>query len=274
MSSCSGMLAENLVQLSIDNPMRRWYEGMTLLDTIDTFKNPTRPLNKPLRAIITAVLKESKSMCNVSVKVLQGQMTKERGVGIGSHSFGLVQEGNEGDPSDQGLPFVADVKRMFIDDGVATSILCAGQNGTISLQVRGGISGEKMYLKEGLVLYKGPPILRKCKKFRATIQTFSNLAIPIITGSIFDLYLHGEEIQCFIKKIYSVTLKKRKFDDPKCISASSFAMVKIKMERHAFVEVFDDCSSLGRFALRTRGVTSAVGICVRCYFPKSIEYLQ
>ena len=85
MSSCSGMLAENLVQLSIDNPMRRWYEGMTLLDTIDTFKNPTRPLNKPLRAIITAVLKESKSMCNVSVKVLQGQMTKEKGVGIGSH---------------------------------------------------------------------------------------------------------------------------------------------------------------------------------------------
>ena len=72
---------------------------------------------------------------------------------------------------------------MFIDDRLL-HLFYAGQ--MVLFHYRsGGDCGEKMYLKEGLVLYKRPPILRKCKKFRATIQTFSNLAIP----SLPDRYL-------------------------------------------------------------------------------------
>ena len=253
------------MELDENNPMRQWYKGITLLDAVDAFKVPTRSYQKPMRAIITAVVKEAKNTCDVNVKVLQGRLSKGRSVGIGNYSSKKTQVYSEGHASGKGLPFVADVKKISIEDN-ANSILIAGQNGTVSLQDRGGLSGESMSLKEGMVLYKGPPVLKKCRKFRAKIQTMCNLAIPIITGSVFDLYLHGEEMQCFLKKIYSVTYKRELIYNPKCIPAGSSAVVKIKTDLDAFIEVFDDCNFLGRFALRTRGVTSAVGICVQRYF--------
>lgn len=265
MSKCSGILAENLVELSANNPMRQWYQGDTLIDAIDAFKIPARCVNKSMRAIITAVVKESRSTCDINVKVLRGRLVSGRGVGIGNHSSRKFPLNTEGCVSERGLPFVVDVKKIFIE-GNTTSTLFAGQNGTISLQDRGGLNGESMCLKEGMVLYKGPPVLRKCRKFRAKIQTMRNLAVPIISGSVFDLYLHGEEMQCFIKRIYAVTCKKELSNNTRCIPANSSAVVKIKTDVDAFLEVFNDFSTLGRFALRTRGVTSAVGICLQCCF--------
>jgi elongation factor 1 alpha-like protein len=270
----SGLSGENLMALSADNPVNNWYNGPTLIKAIDTFKEPVRPVNKPLRAIETAIMKESKQTCEVSVKVLQGRVLKGRGLGIGSSSSTFSSDNSVAIdstclPPGQGSFFIADVKKTLVD-GLPTCVLYAGQNGVLSLTDRGGLSGEEMSLREGLVLFKSPPDvppLRKCKKFRATIQTLGSLLLPLIAGSVLDLYLHGEEIQCFIKKIYSVTVKggKKEIKNPKCIPSNSVAMVKIKMEREAFVENFHECNALGRFALRTRGVTSAVGVCTLCY---------
>ena len=264
----SGILAENLMELRTDNPMRQWYKGMTLFDALDALKVPFRSFEKPLRAIITAVVKESRNICDVNVKVLQGRVLKGRGIGVGNIFYSNVQKGKEDNPPEKGFSSVADVQEILIKDGV-TPALHAGQNGTISLRDRGGLSGEDMSLAEGMVLYKGPPILRKCRKFRATIQTTSNMATPMIPGSLLDLYLYGEEIQCFIKKVYTVSHKMKSIDNPKSIPANSSAIVKIKTNGDTYIEAFDVCNSLGRFALRARGVTSAVGICMQCYYSKS-----
>merc|ERR1719240_2080124 len=112
--------------------MRQWYEGMTLLDALDAFKIPARSYEKPLRAMITSVVKESKSVCDINVKVLQGRMLKGRGIGIGNRFAKSIQNGTE-DSSMEGLSLIADVKKIVVDGNV-TSTLYAGQNGTISLQ--------------------------------------------------------------------------------------------------------------------------------------------
>jgi translation elongation factor EF-1alpha len=267
----SGLSGENLVSIEESNPVKVWYSGPTLLDAIDQFREPNRQVNKPFRAVITAVMKESKQVCDVSVKVLQGRISKGRGVGVGSTSS-LARLDSSDTPTassqiQQGSQFIADVRKICVD-GVNCDILFAGQNGVLSLGDRSGLSGEEMCLREGIVLYKGPPPLMKCRKFKATIQTMSSLVLPIIKGSSFDLYLHGEEIQCHIKKIYSATFKKTEIKNPKCIPAGSTALIKIKMDREAYVELFSDCNALGRFALRTRGVTSAIGICSKVYSKK------
>ena len=264
----SGLSGENLVTVREDNPLKGWYDGPTLRDAIDNFREPSRPFEKSLRAIVTSVMKESKT-CEVCVKVLQGRITKGRGLGIGSSSSGLgfsVVESSE-IPSGQESLFIADVKKIVVD-GLSTNVLYAGQNGIITLSDRGGLNGEQMCLRDGVVLFKNSPDtppLRRCKKFRATIQTLGSLVLPVIQGSVFDLYLHGEEIQCYVKKIYSVTTNRITTKNPKCVPVSSIAQVKIKMEREALVEVFEECNALGRFALRTRGVTSAVGKCTGVY---------
>lgn len=122
-----------------------------------------------------------------------------------------------------------------------------------------------MALREGMILFRGPPILQPCKKFKATILTIATLQVPIIPGSVFDLYLHGEEIQCKIRKIYSCSTSKSSgaagVKRPKCIPGGANAFVQIEVESNIFIEPFTECTALGRFALRNRGHTCAVGIC-------------
>ena len=86
---------------------------------------------------------------------------------------------------------------------------------------------------------------------------------PIIPGSTFELYLHGEEVQCRIRKLYSVTSKNGTKKNPKCIPGDRSASVLIEVIGNVCLEQFSACRSLGRFALRSRGKTYAVGICDR-----------
>jgi elongation factor 1 alpha-like protein len=121
-----------------------------------------------------------------------------------------------------------------------------------------------------MVLCKGIPALQPVSTFKATLVTLATMNLPIIPGSSFELYIHGEETQCHVVKLYSMTSLKSsdKGSDnvpvirPKCIGASRHATVKIETERPVCVEPFEACKALGRFALRSRGKTCAVGVVV------------
>ena len=52
-----------------------------------------------------------------------------------------------------------------------------------------------MNIEAGAVLCKGPPLLSPCRRFRASILTLSDMSLPIIPGSAFELYLHGQEVR-------------------------------------------------------------------------------
>ena len=176
-----------------------------------------------------------------------------------------------------------------------------------------------MSLREGMLLCKGPPLPYKSLKFKAILLTMSGLQPPIIPGSTFELYLHGEVVQCCITKLYSIQLTanedggsanrnlfkekklnnlkssssskvinqkinntknnentyengnkntnesrnnidKNRQENPKCIPGGRCAKVKIEVTHSICIEPFKICDALGRFALRTKGKTCAVGI--------------
>ena len=48
---------------------------------------------------------------------------------------------------------------------------------------------------------------------------------------------------------------------PKCIPAGVQALVSLTTDTPVLLESFRDCKALGRFALRARGQTVAVGVC-------------
>lgn len=48
---------------------------------------------------------------------------------------------------------------------------------------------------------------------------------------------------------------------PKCVPGDRSACVKIEVSTPISIETFNDCRALGRFALRSKGRTCAVGIC-------------
>ena len=155
-----------------------------------------------------------------------------------------------------------------------------------------------MSLRGGMVICKGPPLPYKSFKFKATLLTMATLQPPIIPGSTFELYLHGEVVQCIITKLYSLNLtgdtayagggkgkssgsskklqknvrslggpagsiagSKNRIENPKCIPGGRCAKVKIEVTESVCMEPFKICDALGRFALRSKGNTCAVGIC-------------
>ena len=158
------------------------------------------------------------------------------------------------------------------------------------------LNTEENALGEGMVLYKGPPSLFKVHRFQATILTLTGLSPPIIPGTSFEIYLHGDEVsyenrrngeydiynycqrlitqaiyihalqvECHVRQIISMmSLGKGKRDTmkrPKCVPGGRSATVVIETTRPVVVEAFTECRSLGRFALRGKGKTCAVGIC-------------
>lgn len=65
-------------------------------------------------------------------------------------------------------------------------------------------------------------------------------------------------MQCVVAQIESVAGGSKK---PKCVPCGKNAIVTISVEHSTVVEPFNTCRALGRFALRFRGSTIAVGSC-------------
>jgi hypothetical protein len=61
--------------------------------------------------------------------------------------------------------------------------------------------------------------------------------------------------QCFL--ILAVGVMKK----PKCVPGDRSASIKLEVRAPISIETFHDCRALGRFALRSKGRTCAVGIC-------------
>jgi len=238
-----------------------WYSGPSLLAALNNLPEPHRQIDKPVRAVVTSVLSGTGASSDsasktfmVSVKVLQGRLRVGRGVGLAP------------------TPGVADVTKIIKQDGQIVKVLFPGECANVSLVDRGGRSVEEMNVWEGMILYKGPPAVRPVIRFKASLLTTVNMLTPMLPGSTYNLYLHGEELQCRIRKLYSSvkvsagvgateTLVGSK--KPKCIVANCKAYVQIQTERPVIIEPFSECKALGRFALRDKGVTCGVGVCDR-----------
>eukprot|EP01041_Mallomonas_annulata_P004599 gene4599-9136_t len=247
----SGLTGENLSELSEDCALRQWYTGPSLVQALDSFHVPPRQLDKPLRAVITNVIHQNAKSSDVSVRVLQGRLRRDRKVAVVGdvHRIEKVQK----------------IQITTDDSGESGDVnqMEAGEEGTVTLGSR--THAEESVLRAGMVLCKGPPLLVKVTSFPATILTMTGLMPPIIPGSSFELYLHGEEVQCHIRKISSMMVlgktKTEVIKKPKCVPGGRSAAVIIETVIPVCLEPFSDCKALGRFALRAKGKTCAVGIC-------------
>lgn len=241
----SGLGGENLVSLSEACPLRSWYSGPTLLEAIHALKEPARQVSgMPFRAVIKSVGAEHARGCEVRATVLQGRLARGRGVGLASAAG------------------AATVKSITTDDGTALPSLQAGETATLALLDRSGRTGEEMDLCVGMVLCKGPPLATCCRRFKASILTLHGLVTPIIPGFSFELYLHGEEVPCRVERVYSMSGPEGgKIKAPKCVPGDRQAYVLIVTARSVCIEPVDECRALGRFALRSKGCTAAVGEC-------------
>lgn len=240
---CSGLTGENLVSPPSEDMLLQWYKGPCLLDVIDKFKSPERPISKPFRLSINDIFKGTGSGFCVSGRVETGM------VQVGDKV--LVQPQNES----------AVIKALSIDD-MAVQVAYAGDQLSVTLS---GIDMQNVSV--GYILCDPVQPIPVTSHFEARIVVFDT-KLPITKG--YSVILHHQSLleQAVITNLVAQLHKssgeviKRR---PRCLVRNSNAIVRLQTSHPICIELYKDIKELGRFMLRVGGVTVAAGLVTQIF---------
>jgi len=231
----SGWTGENLAKPSTNMP---WYKGPILLQSLDEFVEPPKPIEKPLRVPIQDVYTIT---------------------GVGTVPVGRVETGKMkvGDPviiMPEGLP--AEIKSIETHHTPMQEAF-AGDN--IGFNLR-GVSKTDFHRGSVLGPPSSPPTI--AKEFLAQIIVVFH-PTAIAAGYTPVLHAHTAQVAATITEIVAKIDPRTgqpTEEKPKTIKTGDSAIVKITPLRPLVLETFKEFPELGRFALRDMGSTVAAGI--------------
>jgi elongation factor 1-alpha len=231
----SGWTGENLVKASDNMP---WYKGPILLQALDEFVEPPKPVDKPLRLPVQ------------DVYTITGVGT----VPVGRVETGKMRVGDSVSIMPEGL--TAEVKSIETHH---TEMQEAAAGDNIGFNLRGVAKGD---FKRGSVLgpANAPPTI--AKEFQAQIiVVFHPTAIAAGYTPVMHLATSqtAATISELVAKIDPRTGQPTE-EKPKTLKTGDSAIVKITPLRPIVAETFKEYPELGRFALRDSGSTVAAGI--------------
>jgi elongation factor 1-alpha len=231
----SGWTGDNLVKPSDKMP---WYKGPTLLDALDTFEVPPKPLDKPLRIPVQDVYSIT---------------------GVGTVPVGRVETGvlKEGDmvifmPANK----QAEVKSIEMHH---TRIPRAEPGDNIGFNVRGVA---KTDLRRGDVCghVTNPPTV--AKEFIGQIIVIYH-PTAIAAGYTPVLHYHTGQIACrFTELIRKIDPRSGHVveEKPAFLKTGDAALVRMEPLHPIAIETYTEFPELGRFAVRDMGTTIAAGV--------------
>eukprot|EP01083_Nonionella_stella_P073223 197817_1 len=234
----SGFTGENMIDCSEPN-LKEWYSGPTLIDQIDRFKPPSRPVDKHVRLSVSDVYHTHALGTAVSGKLFSGSvMAGDRLLILPANMLVAV--------------------KALARDGEPCSVASAGDHIEIGLS---NVEDPNMLAVGQLLCDPSKPV-PMVTKFRAQIVTLG-LRLPLLKGQKLVLHLHNIDRSCQLSKISNLLdrdtgqVVKRK---PRFIGAKQSCTVDIITHRQICLELFKEFKHLGRFLLRREGQTVAVGI--------------
>lgn len=231
----SGWKGDNLIKKSENMP---WYKGPTLLEALDMFEAPEKPIGKPLRIPVQDVY----SITGVGT------------VPVGRVETGIVKTNDKVVVMPSGVS--GEVKSIETHH---TQMDSAEAGDNIGFNLRGV---DKKSIKRGDMIgaASSPPTV--VKEFEAQIIVIHH---PTAMAPGYTPVLHAHTAQVaatlseFIAKIDSKTggIVEEK---PKFLKTGDAAIVRIRPVRPLAIETFKEFPEIGRFALRDMGTTIAAGV--------------
>jgi elongation factor 1-alpha len=233
----SALGGANIKTKSPDTP---WYKGPTLLESLDTLKEPEKPIDKPLRLPIQDVYSIS---------------------GIGTVPVGRVETG-------------------IMKKGMKVSFMPANKEGEIKsiemhheeipqavpgdnvgFNVRGIAKGD---IRRGDVAgpADAPPTV--ADEFTAQIVILQHPS-AITVGYTPVFHCHTTQTACTfteLKKKLDPRTGQTKEENPTFLKTGDAAIVQIKPTQPMVIENAKELPQLGRFAIRDMGQTIAAGVCM------------
>jgi elongation factor 1-alpha len=228
------------VNIAKKSPETPWYTGPTLLEALDTLKEPEKPTDKPLRLPIQDVYSIS---------------------GIGTVPVGRVETG-------------------VMKKGMKVSFMPANKEGEIKsiemhheeipqavpgdnvgFNVRGLAKGD---IRRGDVCgpIEAPPTV--ADEFTAQIVVLQHPS-AITVGYTPVFHCHTTQTACTfveLKKKLDPRTGQTKEENPTFIKAGDAAIVQVKPTKPMVIENVKELPQLGRFAIRDMGSTIAAGMCI------------
>jgi elongation factor 1-alpha len=230
----SAWTGENLIERS---PLTPWYNGPTLVESLDLLEIPPKPIEKPLRLPVQDVY----SISGVGT------------VAVGRVETGVLKTGDRVAITPPGL--VAEVKSIETHH---VRIEKAEPGDNIGVNLKGV---EKKDIKRGDVIgpLDSPPTV--ADEFTARIMIVWH-PTAIASGYTPVIHIHTASIAC---RITEITAKidprtgKEIEKNPQFLKQGDFAIVKFKPIKPLVAEKYADFPPLGRFAMRDMGKTVGIG---------------
>jgi len=231
----SGWTGDNLVKPSEKMP---WYKGPTLIEALDTFEVPPKPMDKPLRLPVQDVY----SITGVGT------------VPVGRVETGVLKEGDE-------IIFMpankkAEVKSIEMHH---TRIPRAEPGDNVGFNVR-GIARTDVRRGDVCGHVTNPPTV--AKEFIGQIIVIYH-PTAIAAGYTPVLHYHTGQIACrFTELIKKIDPRSGQVveEKPTFLKTGDSAIVRLEPLRPIAVEAYTEFPELGRFAVRDMGTTVAAGV--------------
>lgn len=231
---CSSYAGDNLTKKS---PNMTWYTGPTILEVIDSFKVPPKPVDKALRLPVQDVFTIT---------------------GHGTVPVGRVETGKM-KPGDALVVMPSGVKGECKKIEMHHQELAEAQPGdNVGFNLKGV---DKKDIKRGDVIGPASNPPKVAEEFTAQIVVLNHpTAISIGYTPVF--HIHTAQ---FAGKITELVEKKdpktgASMGKPDFIKTGDVAVVKVQPLKPIVIEKFSDFAPLGRFALRDMGQTVAAGV--------------
>lgn len=232
----SSLKGENIAKKS-DN--MTWFEGGTLLDSLNAFTPADRPVNLPLRLPLQEVY-------NI------------KGIGlvpVGRIETGIMKPGDKivGVPGKTGTGVVGEVKDIEMHH---EKIPQAQPGDNVGFSVKGFNKGD---LARGDVISHTttPPSL--AAEFTGQIVVLNHPSV-ITVGYSPVFHIHTGQVACRVEQIIKKVAPTQE-DNPDFIKNGDAAIVKFKPLKAVVLEAQSEIPQLARFAIRDSGKTVAAGQC-------------
>ena len=237
----ASLFGDNVVKRSENMP---WYKGPTVMEQLDVFKEPEKPVNLPLRLPIQDVF-------NIT--------------GIGVVPVGRVETGvmKIGDkiivvPAREGNGVTGEVKSIEMHH---EQIPRAEPGDNVGFNVR-GINKKDIERGDVLGHVDNPPNV--VTEFTAQIIVLNHPTV-VTVGYTPVFHIHTAQVACqvvSIEKKIDPTTGQASQEKPDFLKNGDVAIIKVKPTKPIAIEKQKDIPHMARFAIRDAGATVATGICI------------
>ncbi len=237
----ASLVGENVAKKPTKMP---WYSGPTLLEAIDTFNEPEKPTNLPLRLPIQDVY----NITGIGV------------VPVGKVETGVMKIGDKvvAVPGREGKGVPGEVKSIEMHH---SQMQKAEPGDNIGFNIRG--FGKKD-IARGDVIGHADNVPTIASEFTAQIVVMNHPSV-ITVGYTPVFHIHTAQVACqvieIVKKLNPATGEVLQ-EHPDFIKNGDAAIVKIKPVQPLVIERQKEIPHMSRFAIRDSGTTVAAGMCI------------